>query len=72
MTITEVTTSNHRKNTNLNLLIKDIVVDKELPAMMDDIDELSVTDLGRAQKRELKTLLGQKQIMDEDDPEEFG
>ena len=39
--------------------------------MMDEVDELSVADLGAAQKRELKTLLGTNQVQDETmDPED--
>ena len=42
------------------------MVDKEVPMNMEDVDELSVTDLGRAYRKDLNTLLGTKKLQDED------
>ena len=46
------------------------MVDKEVPVMLEEVDELSVNDLGRAQRKDLKTLLGTKRLADEDEDDE--
>ena len=38
--------------------------------MLEEVDELSVNDLGRAQRKDLKTLLGTKRLADEDEDDE--
>ena len=60
----------HRKNQNLNLLIKDVTPEKGEFNVMDELDEtISVNQDGAPRKKKLNTLLGGNQEADQSDHE---